>query len=240
VRVQFGPSCARILGVEQLEDLVSKPLYIAAALLAAAGLCFVGLGMTRASSPHQPPGPSAEGTERPGQDDLLAVLQEQNASNQAAIGALTRQLATLRQAQQSGDASVADGKTLAPPEPMHDQASPPRQARSAEEKEVQRRSDFEAETVDPGWARQRESAISQFVSSTASRDTNLGLVSCRRTTCRIETTHPSAEARDAYLQNMGSHGPEHGSAWFRLTGDETSSFSVTLYLYADRDAQQQG
>jgi hypothetical protein len=61
---------------------------------------------------------------------------------------------------------------------------------------------FEGESVDPAWGQEHTEALKNEALANLAVDSRLVKVECRTSLCRIDLTHPSIEASNAFIEKM--------------------------------------
>jgi hypothetical protein len=71
---------------------------------------------------------------------------------------------------------------------------------------------FDSESVDPSW--RPEAEVRSTLRELLPAGVSLRSVDCRRSLCRVETSHPNAESQRAYVQAVAMPSPTQGNRPF--------------------------
>jgi hypothetical protein len=184
---------------------MTRPLWLAAAAAGALGLVLaLGSESVSSSEPAQTPA-SAEQSESRTQADVERL--------RASLARTERRIAQLETERPNQAAPPPDG---ANEEPADRNARPA--AFTNEERRTHVAQAFEAERPDPSW--RGESDARSLLRQVLPAGSALQSVECRHSLCRAETSHPSAEAQQAYVNTLAMPNAEHEMRFAGMLFDE--------------------
>jgi hypothetical protein len=85
-------------------------------------------------------------------------------------------------------------------------------ALTEEERRAHVNAAFTAETADPSW--KPEASVRSTLNELLPKGASVASIECRRSLCRVETSHPNAESQRSYVQAVGLPGPTQASRPF--------------------------
>lgn len=102
---------------------------------------------------------------------------------------------------------------------------------------AQLESDFQSEAHDPKWSARGTSEATRALSHDLPGGTKLGKVECRFTMCRVESSHSSVEAFQAFVRShLLSHGRQLWNGGFSSYVVAQSPSGVTALTFIERES----